>query len=188
MKTGRFSDVPPELYSPLSEQERREMLLAIADHPHLKCHVLKNELSAPEGMLGIEVMDNTLFISFYTPGKGMCFFNINESGVLMAFRNFFKDFPRNELYSEEESLSYCHQHITASLYIISVSRCPIGTIRTKRNCIKRLSRRTAFLYFILQHRIIPAKSYPHRRKCSFFASIPQPGLHIFHMKNKSLKS
>ena len=54
-------------------------------------------------MLGIEVMDNTLFISFYTPGKGMCFFNINESGVLMAFRNFFKDFPRNELYSEEES-------------------------------------------------------------------------------------
>ena len=103
MKTGRFSDVPPELYSPLSEPERREMLLAIADHPHLKSYVLKNELSAPEGMLGIEVMDNTLFISFYTPGKGMCFFNINESGVLMAFRNFFKDFPRNELYSEEES-------------------------------------------------------------------------------------
>lgn len=103
MKTGRFSDVPPELYSPLSEQERREVLLAIADHPHLKCNVLKNELSAPEGMLGIEVMDNTLFISFYTPGKGMCFFKINESGVLLAFRNFFKDFPRNELYSEEES-------------------------------------------------------------------------------------
>jgi len=103
LKTGRCSDVPPEFYSPLTEQERRQMLLAIADHPHLKYHVLKKELSAPEGMLGIEVMDNALFISFYTPGKGMCFFDINESGVLMAFRNFFKDFPRDELYSRDES-------------------------------------------------------------------------------------
>ena len=103
MKTGRISDVPLELYSPLTEQERRQMLLALADHPHMNYRVLKNELSAPEGMLGIEVMDNALFISFFTPEKGMCFFYINEPGVLLAFRNFFKDYPREGLYSEKES-------------------------------------------------------------------------------------
>lgn len=103
METGRISDVPPELYSPLTEQERRQMLLALADHPHMNYRVLKNELSAPEGMLGIEVMDSALFISFFTQEKGMCFFYINEPGVLLAFRNFFKEYPKEELYSEKES-------------------------------------------------------------------------------------
>lgn len=103
MQTGRISDVPPELYSPLTEPERRQMLLTLADHPNLRYHVLKKELSAPEGMLGIQVMDNALFMTFYNAEKGMCYLYINEPGVLLAFRNFFKNLSAEEVYSNEES-------------------------------------------------------------------------------------
>jgi hypothetical protein len=103
METGRTSDVPPELYSPFTEQERRQMLLALADHTNLRYRVLKNELSAPKGMLGIEVMDNALFFTFYNTEKGMCFLYLNEPGVLLAFRNFFRDLPAEDFYSDEAS-------------------------------------------------------------------------------------
>ena len=103
METGRTSDVPPELYSPFTEQERRQMLLALADHPNLHYRVLKNELSSPEGMLGIEVMDNALFFTFFNAEKGMCYLYLNEPGVLLAFRNFFRDLPAEDFYSDEAS-------------------------------------------------------------------------------------
>ena len=103
LKTGRFAEIPLELYSPLTEKERRQMILKLAEHPHFKTCIIKNELSAPEGMLCIEVMDKFLFLEYLVPGKGMCFLYINEPGVLLAFRNFFRDFPKDEICSEEES-------------------------------------------------------------------------------------
>ena len=79
------------------------MLLALADHPNLHYRVLKNELSSPEGMLGIEVMDNALFLTFFNAEKGMCYLYLNEPGVLLAFRNFFRDLPAEDFYSDEAS-------------------------------------------------------------------------------------
>lgn len=103
IKTGRISDIPMELYTPLTEQERKQALLDFSGLPTLKFRVLKEELSAPEGMLSIEVMDDALFIVFLVPGKGLCFLYINEPGVLLAFRNFFNNLSREDFYSEEES-------------------------------------------------------------------------------------
>ena len=103
MKTGRFAEVPLELYSPLTEEERSEMILRLAESPTFSARILKKELSPPEGMLCLEVMDKSLFIEFLVPGKGMCFLYVNEPGILMAFRRFFSGFSKDELYSEEES-------------------------------------------------------------------------------------
>lgn len=103
MKTGRFAEVPMELYSPLTEDERREMIHRLAESPTFSARILKKELSPPEGMLCLEVMDKSLFIEFLVPGKGMCFLYINEPGILMAFRRFFSGFSRDDVYSEEES-------------------------------------------------------------------------------------
>ena len=54
-------------------------------------------------MLCVEVMDKSLFIEFLVPDKGMCFLYVNEPGILLAFRNFFSGFSKDELYSEAES-------------------------------------------------------------------------------------
>ena len=103
MKTGRFAEVPMELYSPLTEEERKEMVLKLAESPNYSARILKKELSPPEGMLCVEVMDKSLFIEFLVPDKGMCFLYVNEPGILLAFRNFFSGFSKDELYSEAES-------------------------------------------------------------------------------------
>ncbi len=103
LKTGRFAEVPMEMYSPLTEEERREMILKLAGQDNFKYRILKTEMSPPEGMLCIEVMDRALFLEFLVPGKGMCFLYINEPGILLAFRNFFSGLTDENLYSEEES-------------------------------------------------------------------------------------
>lgn len=103
LKTGRFANIPPELYTPLSEKERRQLLLNLAKSPNSRIQILKKELSAPEGMLSLEVMNNSLLLGFLAPGKGMCFFCVNEPGLVIAFRNFFEGFSREELYSDAES-------------------------------------------------------------------------------------
>ncbi len=103
MKTGRFAEVPMELYTPLTVEERREMVLKLAESPNFSPRILKKELSPPEGMLCIEAMDKSLFLEFLAPDKGMCFLYVNEPGILLAFRNFFSGFSKDELYSEEES-------------------------------------------------------------------------------------
>lgn len=103
MKTGRFAEVPMELYSPLSVEERKEMVLKLAESHNYSARILKKELSPPEGMLCVEVMDKSLFIEFLVPDKGMCFLYVNEPGILLAFRNFFSGFSKDELYSEAES-------------------------------------------------------------------------------------
>ena len=103
METGRFAEVPLELYSPLTEEERKEMVLRLADSPTSSARILKYELTPPEGMLCLEVMDKSLFLEFLVPGKGMCFLYVNEPGILMAFRRFFGGFSKDEVYSEAES-------------------------------------------------------------------------------------
>lgn len=103
METGRFAEVPLELYSPLTEEERKEMVLRLADSPTFSARILKYELTPPEGMLCLEVMDKSLFLEFLVPGKGMCFLYVNEPGILMAFRRFFGGFSKDEVYSEAES-------------------------------------------------------------------------------------
>ena len=103
LKTGRFAEVPLEMYSPLTEEERREMLLTLAGQNNFKFRITKTEMSHPEGMLCIEVMDKALFLEFLVPEKGMCFLYINEPGILLTFRSFFSGLSDEELYSEEES-------------------------------------------------------------------------------------
>lgn len=103
LKTGRFAEVPLEMYSPLTEEERREMLLTLAGQNSFKFRITKTEMSHPEGMLCIEVMDKALFLEFLVPEKGMCFLYINEPGILLTFRGFFSGLSDEELYSEEES-------------------------------------------------------------------------------------
>ena len=103
LKTGRFAEVPLEMYSPLTEEERREMLLTLAGQNNFKFRITKTEMSHPEGMLCVEVMDKALFLEFLVPEKGMCFLYINEPGILLTFRSFFSGLSDEELYSEEES-------------------------------------------------------------------------------------
>lgn len=103
MKTGRFAEVPMEIYTPLSLEERREMVLKLAESSNFSARILRKELSPPEGMLCIEAMDKSLFLEFLAPDKGMCFLYVNEPGILLAFRNFFQGLSKEELYSEEES-------------------------------------------------------------------------------------
>ena len=103
LKTGRFAEVPLDMYSPLTEEERREMLLTLAGQNNFKFRITKTEMSHPEGMLCIEVMDKALFLEFLVPEKGMCFLYINEPGILLTFRSFFSGLSDEELYSEEES-------------------------------------------------------------------------------------
>lgn len=109
MKTGRFAEVPMELYTPLTVEERKEMVLKLAESPNFSARILKKELSPPEGMLCIEAMDKSLFIEFLIPDKGMCFLYINEPGILLAFRNFFSGFSKDDLYSDEESREILRQ-------------------------------------------------------------------------------
>lgn len=103
LKTGRFAEVPTEMYTPLTEAERREMILKLAGQDNFKFRITRNEMSSPEGMLCIEVMEKALFLEFLVPGKGMCFLYINEPGILLAFRRFFSGLSDENLYSEEES-------------------------------------------------------------------------------------
>ena len=104
MKTGRVAEVPPELYTPLTLEERKEILLKIANHPYFHVNIVKRELSAPEGLLSIEVLNSKiLFIEFYMERRGTCFIYINEPGIYLAFRNYFSNYPKEELFSEEES-------------------------------------------------------------------------------------
>ena len=103
LKTGRFAEVPMEMYTPLTLEERREMILKLAGQNNFKYRILKTEMSPPEGMLCIEVMDKALFLEFLVPRKGMCFLYINEPGILLVFRSFFSGLSDENLYSEEES-------------------------------------------------------------------------------------
>lgn len=103
LRTGRFAEVPIEMYTPLTEEERREMIMKLAEQDNFKFRITKTEISPPEGMLCIEVMDKALFLEFLVPGKGMCFLYINEPGILLTFRRFFSGLSDENLYSEEES-------------------------------------------------------------------------------------
>ena len=114
-KTGRFAEVPPEVYFPIDEETRKKMILELSESFPLKCRFLKSELSAPEGMLSVEVLNDSLFLVFYVLGKGMCFFDINEPGILLAFRNFFKGFSDEDFFSEEESKKILRQIAMESL-------------------------------------------------------------------------
>ena len=105
LRTGRFAEVPIEMYTPLTEEERREMIMKLAEQDNFKFRITKTEISPPEGMLCIEVMDKALFLEFLVPGKGMCFLYINEPGILLTFRRFFSGLSDEDLYSEEASKS-----------------------------------------------------------------------------------
>lgn len=112
LETGRLLEIPEDIYSPFTMEERLQMLQDMI--PYMDSgtyHILKGHLENIPPNLHLGFTRYNGYLLFRNNAGKNVYLIIEESSILSAFMDYASNFDENDFYGPEESVSYIQKLI-----------------------------------------------------------------------------